>query len=161
MDLVDNVERCPQSHSLHHHQPGEFCWMEREERLRLSWIEAYRELQDAGSVCRRFGISRPTLRKWLRRFEADGAAGLCTQSRAPHRSPSTKVGPDEEALILELRRTRCLGVKRLRHELRRLLRAAAVAGDDPQNPGPARSQRAAAPQAEPTQATALQPTGAG
>jgi transposase InsO family protein len=120
MDLVDNVERCPQSHSLHHHQPGEFCWMEREERLRLSWIEAYRELQDAGSVCRRFGISRPTLRKWLRRFEADGAAGLCTQSRAPHRSPSTKVGPDEEALILELRRTRCLGVKRLRHELRRL-----------------------------------------
>jgi transposase InsO family protein len=94
--------------------------MRREERLRLSWIEAYRELQDAGAVCRRFGVSRPTLRKWLRRFEANGASGLCAQSRAPHRSPSAKVGPDEEALILDLRRTRRLGIKRLRHELHRL-----------------------------------------
>src|SRR6187549_2563744 len=94
--------------------------MKREERLRLSWIKAYRELQDAGAVCRRFGVSRPTLRKWLRRFEADGASGLCAQSRAPRRSPSAKVGPDEEALVLELRRTRRLGIKRLRHELHRL-----------------------------------------
>ena len=94
--------------------------MKREERLRLSWIEAYRELQDAGAVCRRFGVSRPTLRKWLRRFEADGVSGLCAESRAPHRSPSSKVGPDEEALILGLRRTRRLGIKRLRHELHRL-----------------------------------------
>jgi transposase InsO family protein len=94
--------------------------MEREERLRLSWIDTYRRLQDAGAVCRRFGISRPTLRKWLRRFEADGVSGLCTRSRAPHHSPLAKVGPDEEAPILELRRTRRLGVKRLRHELHRL-----------------------------------------
>jgi transposase InsO family protein len=94
--------------------------LKREERVRLSWIEAYREFHDAGAVCRRFGISRPTLRKWLRRFEADGAPGLCSRSRAPHCSPSAKVGPEEETLILELRRTRRLGVKRLRHELRRL-----------------------------------------
>jgi transposase InsO family protein len=94
--------------------------MEREERLRLSWVEAYRELRDAGAVCRRFGISRPTLRKWLRRFEAEGASGLRARSRAPHRSPSAKVGAEGEALILELRRTRRLGIKRLRHELRRL-----------------------------------------
>jgi len=94
--------------------------MEREERLRLSWVEAYRQLQDAGAVCRRFGISRPTLRKWLRRFEAEGAPGLRARSRAPRHSPSAKVGPEGEALILELRRTRRLGVKRLRHELRRL-----------------------------------------
>jgi transposase len=94
--------------------------MDREERRRLSWIDAYRELQDAGAVCRHFGVSRPTLRKWLRRFEADGASGLRTRSQAPHRSPSAKVGPQEEALILELRRTRRLGIKRLRHELHRL-----------------------------------------
>jgi transposase InsO family protein len=46
--------------------------------------------------------------------------GLCTQSRAPHHSPPAKVGPEQEALILELRRTRSLGIKRLRNELRRL-----------------------------------------
>jgi transposase-like protein len=45
---------------------------DREERRRLSWIVAYRERPDAGAVCRRFGISRPTLRKWLRRYEAEG-----------------------------------------------------------------------------------------
>ena len=39
-------------------------------RLRQKWIAAYRELADAGAVWRRFGISRPTLRKWLRRFDA-------------------------------------------------------------------------------------------
>ena len=94
--------------------------MEREETSSVELIDAYRELQDAGAVCRRFGISRPTLRKWLRRFEADGASGLCARNRAPHHSPSTKVGPAEEALILELRRTRRLGVRRLRHELHRL-----------------------------------------
>lgn len=94
--------------------------MEREERRRLSWIEAYRERPNAGAVCRRFGISRPTLRKWLRRFETEGASGLRARSRRPHRSPRAKVGPEETALILELRRTRRLGVKRLRHELHRL-----------------------------------------
>src|SRR5689334_10895259 len=60
--------------------------MERAERLRLTWIEAYRKRGDAGAVCRRFGISRPTLRKWLRRFEANGNAGLRALSRRPHRS---------------------------------------------------------------------------
>jgi transposase InsO family protein len=96
--------------------------MERAERLRLTWIEAYRKRGDAGAVCRRFGISRPTLRKWLRRFEANGNAGLCALSRRPHRSPTAKVGPAEEKLILDLRRERRLGVKRLRNELRRLHR---------------------------------------
>ena len=54
---------------------------DREERRRLSWIVAYRERPDAGAVCRRFGISRPTLRKWLRRYEAEGEVGLRALSR--------------------------------------------------------------------------------
>lgn len=94
--------------------------IERAERLRLRWIEAYRAHSDAGAVCRRFGISRPTLRKWLRRYEADGVVGLHARSRRPHHSPALKIGPAEEALILSLRRERRLGAKRLRHELRRL-----------------------------------------
>ena len=94
--------------------------MDRDKRRRLSWVEAYRELQDAGAVCRRFGISRPTLRKWLRCYEAEGEAGLQSQSRRPHHSPSAKVGQAEEEMILGLRQQRRLGVKRLRHELRRL-----------------------------------------
>ncbi|WP_162800644.1 helix-turn-helix domain-containing protein [Acidibrevibacterium fodinaquatile] len=89
-------------------------------RLRLKWIAAYEEVRDAGAVCRRFGVSRPTLRKWLRRYEAEGEAGLVEQSRRPHRSPTRKVGQVQEAVIVRLRRERRLGVKRLRIELERL-----------------------------------------
>lgn len=93
---------------------------ERAVRLRRKWIEAWHELGDAGAVCRRFGISRPTLRKWLGRYEAAGEAGLRDESRRPKRSPGTKVGPRQEEIILGLRRERRLGIKRLRVELIRL-----------------------------------------
>lgn len=92
----------------------------RAERQRLQWVEAYHAVGDAGAVCRRFGISRPTLRKWLHRHATEGEAGLVAQSRRPHRSPGAKVRQAEEEMILGLRRDRQLGVKQLRHELRRL-----------------------------------------
>ena len=82
---------------------------DRDLRLRLKLIAAYREIKDAGAVCRRFGISRPTLRKWLRRYETEGEAGLRSQSRRPHRSPMTKVEAAEEAMILVMRQKRRLG----------------------------------------------------
>lgn len=93
---------------------------ERAVRRRRTWIAAYQELGDAGAVCRRFGISRPTLRKWLRRYDADGDAGLAERSRRPRHSPARKVGESEAELIVRLRRERRLGVKRLRIELERL-----------------------------------------
>jgi transposase InsO family protein len=93
---------------------------ERATRQRLKWIQAYREIGEAGAVCRRFGISRPTLRKWLQRFDAEGETGLHELSRRPHNSPAKKVSVDTEKLILALRRERRLGVKRIRAELRRL-----------------------------------------
>ena len=93
---------------------------DREERRRLSWIVAYRERPDAGAVCRRFGISRPTLRKWLRRYEAEGEVGLRALSRRRHHFPTQKVDEALQAAILDLRRARRLGAKRLRNELQRL-----------------------------------------
>jgi transposase-like protein len=124
VDLMDNAARCPQLHSpgirMGRIQFSNQADDKRTERQRLRWVEAYHVLRDAGAVCRRFGVSRPTLRKWLRRYEAEGAAGLRARSRRPHRSPAAKVGPAEEQAILDLRRERRLGTKRLRNELRRL-----------------------------------------
>jgi hypothetical protein len=98
---------------------------------------SYFAVRDAGAACRRFGISRPTLRKWL-------AARI--------------IGGTQEALILELRRERRLGIKRLRNELQRLhglrLSAATIRADA------ARGQRPADAKAEPSQAEAIQPPGA-
>lgn len=88
-----------------------------EERLR--WIEAYETTGSAGSVCARFGISRPTLRKWWRRYQEAGPEGLADTSRRPASSPNRKVFAREEALILELRKSEGLGVHRLKSELKR------------------------------------------
>ena len=59
-------------------------------------------------VCRRCGISRPTLRKWWRRFQSEGEAGLIEKSRRPHRFAAQKVFAAQEAIILALRRERRL-----------------------------------------------------
>ena len=85
-------------------------------RARLGWIRLYEEVGNAGIVCRRCGISRPTLRKWWRRYRAEGVAGLEARSHRPHRSPGRKVFAEQEAPILRLRRERRLGVKMLRNE---------------------------------------------
>ena len=86
-------------------------------KARLSWVELYARTGDAGLVCRRCGISRPTLRKWWRRFQSEGEAGLIEKSRRPHRFAAQKVFAEQEAIILALRRERRLGVKQLRNEL--------------------------------------------
>lgn len=94
--------------------------MNREIEPRLQWVKLYETSGDAGFVCRRCGISRPTLRKWWRRYLAQGIAGMESHSRRPKRSPSTKTGTCEVALILELRFQRNLGARRIQIELKRL-----------------------------------------
>lgn len=86
-------------------------------KMRLGWIRLYEATGDAGLVCRRCGISRPTLRKWLRRFQEAGEVGLVERSRRPLRQAKQKVFEPEESLILSLRRERKLGIKQLRNEL--------------------------------------------
>ena len=78
-------------------------------KARLAWVELYAKTGDAGLVCRRCGISRPTLRKWWRRYLVDGKAGLVEHSRRPHRLAAQKVFADQQALILLLRRERGSG----------------------------------------------------
>jgi hypothetical protein len=63
---MDNASRCPQPHSHPAAASEGFVRLievkDRAERQRRDWITAYRALGDAGAVCRRFGVSRPTLR---------------------------------------------------------------------------------------------------
>jgi transposase InsO family protein len=86
-------------------------------RARLRWVRLYEQTGDAGLVCRRCGISRPTLRKWWARYQSSDEEGLISRSRRPLHSPNQKVFALEESLILQLRRERGLGVKQLRNEL--------------------------------------------
>jgi len=53
-------------------------------RARLGWVRLFEQTKDAGLTCRRCGISRPTLRKWVRRFQEQGEQGLRSRSRRRH-----------------------------------------------------------------------------
>ncbi|HEY7180093.1 MAG TPA: helix-turn-helix domain-containing protein [Blastocatellia bacterium] len=50
--------------------------MEDEIKVRLRWVTLYLQTEDAGLVCRKCGVSRPTLRLWVRRYQKDGTEGL-------------------------------------------------------------------------------------
>lgn len=87
-------------------------------KARLEWVKLYSETKNAGFVCRRCGISRPTLRKWWRRFQKLGEAGLNELSRRPHHSPNRKVLDQQIGWISSLRKRR-LGSRRIQSELLR------------------------------------------
>ena len=93
--------------------------MEKIQKARLGWVKLYEEIGNAGIVCRRCGISRPTLRKWLNRYKKDGTKGLEELSRRPLNS-QTKVTSKQEKFILLLRNERKLGVRRVQSEIKRL-----------------------------------------
>jgi len=94
--------------------------MNKEIHKRLQWIQLFEKTQDAGLTCRRCGISRPTLRKWLNRYNEFGVDGLIEQSRKPKNSPKKKADDIVVNLIENLRSTRNLGARRIQSELIRL-----------------------------------------
>jgi len=94
--------------------------MDHQKHSRLRWIKICLEVQDAGLVCRHCGISRPTLRKWLRRYNDLGEEGLIEVSRKPHGSPNTKINDetnDETIGLIKTLHIRNLGVRRIQSEL--------------------------------------------
>jgi transposase InsO family protein len=58
------------------------------------------------------GISRTTAYRWWDRWKAQGPAGLIDRSSAAHHHPH-RTPVDQEAVVLELRRTRKLGPARI------------------------------------------------
>ncbi len=65
-------------------------WKETElVNLRAQFVEAAEaHLFDMTTLCKEYGISRPTGYKWLRRHEDDGDDDLADRSRAPHNLPN-------------------------------------------------------------------------
>jgi transposase InsO family protein len=93
--------------------------MDAEIRKRLRWVELFLRLGNYSVVCLKCGISRPTLRKWVRRYQEQGLQGLCSASRRPRSSPRVKILDDHRTWIRELRKRR-LGSRRIQNELQRV-----------------------------------------
>jgi putative transposase len=59
------------------------------EDQRKKFIIAVNEGSNFSDICHKFGISRPTGYKWLRRYEEEGLDGLYDRSKAPHSHQNT------------------------------------------------------------------------
>ena len=85
---------------------------------RLRMLRYADEVENISQACRYFGISRQAFHKWKTRFAEHGEAGLCDQSRRPHRSP--RATPREiESKILYLRQNYHFGPRRIGDYLKR------------------------------------------
>jgi transposase InsO family protein len=79
---------------------------------RLLLVERVQEGRPAAHVAAEMGVSRATAYKWLRRYRAEGVAGLVDRSSRPQTSP-TRTSTEREAAIVALRRDRRLGPARI------------------------------------------------
>jgi transposase InsO family protein len=71
---------------------------------RMRFIVAYDEgLYSMVELCERFGISRQTGYKWLKRYKAGGVQGLEDQSHVPHRCPH-RISDEVAEALMALRR---------------------------------------------------------
>jgi transposase InsO family protein len=96
-------------------QRGEFVWL------------ASREEVNVSELCRRFGISRETGHRLLRRFRSAGVGALADVSRRPHTSPR-RTDSEIERRVVELRTQHpAWGGRKLARRLRDLGMAAVPA----------------------------------
>jgi transposase len=64
--------------------------MDRQIKTRLGWVSLYLKTTDAGYVCAHCGVSRPTLRKWVTRYQKLGIEGLKDLSKRPKSYSNSK-----------------------------------------------------------------------
>lgn len=67
----------------------------------------------------KYGVSRPTVYKWLGRYREHGVSGLEEQSRRPHRSPEQTDAAIIELIVKERAKNQHRGPKKIWHQLKR------------------------------------------
>jgi transposase InsO family protein len=88
-------------------------------KMRLGWVQFYEKTGNFSLTSRRCGISRPTLRKWVSRYQESGLEGLLDRSHRPKRCRPDKMNAQNRLWIGQLRQRR-LGSRRMQNELLRL-----------------------------------------
>jgi len=76
--------------------------LSREARVRLAWMDFYRESQNVALTCRHFGISRQTFYRWRRRYYPLDLSSLEARSHCPRRRrwPTWSFPLEEKVLTL-------------------------------------------------------------
>ena len=68
------------------------------------------------AAARAFQTTRPTVRKWVRRFQAQGLKGLEARSRAPRSCPHKITGTLAERVLALRRQLPTFGAQRLKRD---------------------------------------------
>jgi putative transposase len=87
-----------------------------EERARFV-LEAQRAEMYFAELCRRYGVSRKTGYKWMRRYIAEGLDGVGERSSKPHSCPHRTSSEWEHRIILERLKHSNWGPKKIREVL--------------------------------------------
>lgn len=78
--------------------------LSREARTRLSWLQWHESHgRNVRKTCERFGVSRPTLYRWLKRYKEFGLVGLEDRSHRPHTVRKRTWTPDQIEAVREIR----------------------------------------------------------
>ena len=119
-ELADAISQIMESRMLREEQPDTLSLVDDRGHNgslhpRLAWMLCYNETHNVQEVCRRFGMSRKTFYKWLKRYKhSDGNSdSLRDQSRRPHRFP--RATPESSVLLLKrLKEQTGFGQRRLK-----------------------------------------------
>jgi transposase InsO family protein len=87
-------------------------------RQKMKVFVAAKECGNIAQACRRYGVSRQSYYKWLKRYQAGGETGLINQKPCPQ-NPSIRVKAEIEEKILYLRKNYHLGPKRISWYIKR------------------------------------------
>jgi len=83
--------------------------------LRLALVE-YARQHGIKAAARAFQTTVPTVRKWRRRYLAEGLKGLEARSRAPRSCPHKVRGEREQQVLAQRRQLPTFSAQRLRQE---------------------------------------------
>lgn len=72
---------------------------------RRNLVTTYRETGSISATARKWHTTRQTVRKWVRRFEVEGEAGLVERSHRPHHCPRQMVKDLEDQITLARKET--------------------------------------------------------
>lgn len=83
-----------------------------DQRVRFM-TDYHREVFPLSELCARFGVSRKTAYKWIRRYREEGPSGLVNRSRRPHSCPHQSPAGIVELLLAGRRLHPTWGAKKL------------------------------------------------
>ncbi len=90
-----------------------------DERARFV-LEVAKAEMSVAELCRRYGVSRKTGYKWIRRYKAEGLEGIRERSSRPHSCPHKISLEWEGRVLLERGKHPRWGPKKIRELLRSL-----------------------------------------